>query len=359
MNQFLSRRRLVRRAAATLCLSLIVACVAGPAHAQQRLQSDRYKNGKVIREAFRKVVVEARKATVEILSGNKRVALGAIVDRDGYILTKASELEGSIRCRLDATWVVDANVVGVSLDDDLALIKIDASSLTPVKWHSEDPKVGQWLATAGRDEIPVSVGVVSVKRRNIPRVPGFLGVQIEQHEFGAKVVDVTKDSGAEKAGLKRGDVITWIAGADIRKREDLSNRIREFRPGDSLQMKVLREKQLLALSATLGSRQNLSSRGAVQNAMGGKLSERRAGFAGVLQHDSYLRPEECGGPVVDLKGRVVGVNIARAGRTESYAIPADRILALLPDLMSGKLAPPSSDPKLPPPPPGPAKRTRK
>jgi len=36
---------------------------------------------------------------------------------------------------------------------------------------------------------------------------------------------------------------------------------------------------------------------------------------------------------------VIGINIARAGRTESYAIPADAAQSLLLDLMSGKLAP--------------------
>ena len=32
-------------------------------------------------------------------------------------------------------------------------------------------------------------------------------------------------------------------------------------------------------------------------------------------------PADCGGPLVNLDGKVVGMNIARAGRTESYAIP--------------------------------------
>src|SRR5262249_54405804 len=46
-----------------------------------------------------------------------------------------------------------------------------------------------------------------------------------------------------------------------------------------------------------------------------------------------------GGPLVDLDGKAVGINIARAGRVESFAVPSDTVLALLPDLKSGKLAP--------------------
>ncbi len=52
-----------------------------------------------------------------------------------------------------------------------------------------------------------------------------------------------------------------------------------------------------------------------------------------------LKPQECGGPVIDLDGKAVGVNIARAGRVESYAIPSEVLKPLLHDLMSGKLAP--------------------
>jgi hypothetical protein len=36
----------------------------------------------------------------------------------------------------------------------------------------------------------------------------------------------------------------------------------------------------------------------------------------------------------------VGVNIARAGRVASYAAPTAQVLDILPELMSGKLAPP-------------------
>ena len=66
---------------------------------------------------------------------------------------------------------------------------------------------------------------------------------------------------------------------------------------------------------------------------------RRAGFPSYLQHDTILKPQDCGGPIVDLDGKVIGINIARAGRTETYTIPADAVRPLLFDMISGKLAP--------------------
>ncbi len=50
-----------------------------------------------------------------------------------------------------------------------------------------------------------------------------------------------------------------------------------------------------------------------------------------------LKPEECGGPVVDLNGQVVGLNIARSGRTESLMIPASVIQEVLQEQQAGKL----------------------
>ena len=54
---------------------------------------------------------------------------------------------------------------------------------------------------------------------------------------------------------------------------------------------------------------------------------------------AVVKPADCGGPLVDLDGNVIGINISRAGRTESWAIPTEVIMELLGDLKSGKLAP--------------------
>ena len=41
---------------------------------------------------YREVVDRVRRSTVRVMSGAKQVALGTVVDADGYILTKASQL---------------------------------------------------------------------------------------------------------------------------------------------------------------------------------------------------------------------------------------------------------------------------
>ena len=278
---------------------------------------------------------------MRVLSDGKEVALGAIVGADGWVLTKASELKGKLACRLKDGRLLQARFVGVHKDFDLGMLKVEAADLPTVRWSDgDDPAVGAWLATPGPGDVPIAVGVVGVPRRKIPPERGVLGISIAEAEPGPRVTKVFPNSGADKAGLKVGDVITQVAGKVVTTGRALSAELRTLRPGDSLTLHVVRSSQQVNLQATLGyPLTSILSRGMLQNRIGGKLSTRRAGFPVALQHDTVLRPEDCGGPVVDLSGKVIGINIARAGRTETFAIPAGEIVGLLEKLKSGKLAP--------------------
>ena len=50
-------------------------------------------------------------------------------------------------------------------------------------------------------------------------------------------------------------------------------------------------------------------------------------------------PNECGGPLVSLDGKVVGINIARGGRVDSYAMPAAETFEVFLQLRAGNLGP--------------------
>src|SRR5262249_44193374 len=109
------------------------------------------------------------------------------------------------------------------------------------------------------------------------------------------------------------------------------------KPGDEVVLKVKRGDEELEMKATLGKRP--VDRSDSQNRMGNTLSNRRGGFLTFLQHDTVLKPNECGGPLVDLDGRGGGVNVARAGRGETHVSASEVVLALLPDLKAGKFDP--------------------
>lgn len=289
--------------------------------------------------AFREVVANPAKSTVEVLCDHDVVALGTVVAANGYILTKASDLHGDIVCKLHDNRRFDAEVVGVNKRHDLALLKIDADNLTPVVWtdQSETP-VGSWLATPGLSEQPVSIGVISAAPRSIAAPRPILGVLLAQSEEGARIDEIMPGSGAEQANLQVGDVIVGCNDEEIKSREALIQRISQFQPGDTVTLMIRRGEESLKIEATLGpmSEPGEVNRHEFQNQLGGELSRRRAGFPSVFQHDTILQPHECGGPVVNLNGHAVGVNIARAGRVASYAIPASVVKEVLAELMHVK-----------------------
>jgi len=297
------------------------------------------RNAYKVKNAFRDAVRAPVRSTVRVLCDSRRVALGTIVDADGYVLTKASELKGETVCQLFDGRRLEADVVGTRDDHDLALLKIRANNLPVIDWSdSEPPSLGSWLATPGLETIPISIGVVSVGPRKIERRVPALGIIIEDSEKGPMIHQVVPESGAAKAGLRRNDVVVNLNGKRVESRDGLIQAIRKFRPGDKVRLRILRAKEELAIEATLGElAQIVHGREYFQNGLGGRLSERRAGFPLALQHDTVLQPNQCGGPVVDLDGKAVGINIARASRVASYALPASVVKPLLGELKSRQM----------------------
>ncbi len=68
---------------------------------------------------------------------------------------------------------------------------------------------------------------------------------------GVFVASVAENSGAKKAGLKKGDVIKEIDGLPIRRFADLTGYVNSKRPNDIINVKVLRKKQELVLPVKL------------------------------------------------------------------------------------------------------------
>jgi serine protease Do len=242
----------------------------------------------------------------------------------------------------------EAKIVGIHEPHDLALLKIEATGLRPVEWaSSKAAAVGHWVASAGPKEDPVAVGVVSVATRNVPAVKGpavtpnpragYLGVALDAGDGGVRVMQVMPNTPASKAGFKVNDLILTLAGKAVAQPDQFMAIMQKHRPGDEVTLTIRRGEEEVELKATLTKRP--VARGDMQNAMGSELSQRKTGFPTILQHDSVIKPSDCGSPLVDLEGRVVGLNICRWGRTETYAVPAEVIQKVLPDLMAGKLAP--------------------
>ena len=308
----------------------------------RRWAREHQRNNPAVLSAFRAVVEHAGRSTLLVYSEGRQVAYGTVVDTGGFILTKASELSGQLECQLADGRRIPTKVVGVHSELDLAMLKIDAAGAIPVRWQTEAQiRPGNWLATAGVDRTPLAIGVISVSARRIARARAILGIQLDEVSPAARVTHIYADSGAAAAGLKKGDVVVALNKNPIHSAQELINQLREFRPGDRVVLAIQRKDQEISAVATLQNAANtpMGQREHTTKSLGRKLSRRHSGFPRAFQHDSTLRPNECGGPVVDLTGRTIGINIAVADRVSTLALPVTSILPVLEELKSGKYAP--------------------
>lgn len=341
----------------SLLATMLLACLFGRAALADESEKENWlsrvrllpgeneRSHRSVKAAFRPAVKQANRSTVRVLSEGTQVSLGAIVRSNGFVVTKASDLKGRIECQFADGRRRAAKLVGLEASNDIALLKVEAQDLPVARWSSApSPIVGSWVATAGPSEYPTAIGIVSADARQLPRPQTVLGVGLEQVGRRARVNRVLTGSAAAKAGVQTGDFIANIDGAAMKSTNAVSATIQKMLPGDKITLGIERGNRIMSLRAVLGevSRLGNPDQAELMDSLGGPLSNRRHGFPYVLQHDTVLQPRDCGGPLVDLDGRIIGINIARVSRVASYAIPAHQMKPLLNDLFAGKY-PPAAD----------------
>ncbi len=307
------------------CLLLVF---AGAVHGD-----DRRDNGQMIR-LVRPLAESVGDSVAQVLIGGRPVALATVVGADGYLLTKRSELSGDpIRVRLSDGRMFPARVAAVRRANDLALLRVEASiMLKPVEFLPTTPPVASFLISVGRAGRPIGIGVVGGPERRIDH-QGRLGVILQENESDGRalVQGVWPDSGADVAGVEPGDLIVAINGRQENSRNGVMNTLRGMFPGESVRLTILRpndSREMDTIEMNAGIREfGVMQESENDSKVNGPRNVRLTGFDRVIQHDTVLDPDECGGPVLDSSGRVVGLNIARAGRVVSYSLPSSLVIS--------------------------------
>jgi len=302
------------------------------------------RDSESVLNAFLPAISEAPDSVVEIWVGEERVALGTIVSEDGEVLTKGSQITGAPTIRLASGEKVKAAVKGIDLKDDLALLKIDDVKTEPIRWdQASTPDVGAWVISALPGKDVGTIGIVSVGSREIPKERGALGVRLDNESEGVVVSDFSgSDTPAKRAGVRVGDRITEVNSEPLEEISDLIKAVQACSPGDVVVLSIERGEASLTLEVvldTLAVIDDAWKHKEMQENLGAELSLVRSGFTEAMQHDSELGPQDCGGPLLDLAGNPIGVNIARAGRVCSYTLPIEIVKTRLEVLRSGELAP--------------------
>lgn len=121
------------------------------------------------------------------------------------------------------------------------------------------------LVTAGMIAVFLIAGAslpAAGEKKEKDKERGYLGVHIERldsegkDEFGVKfgilVTQVEKGEAADKAGIKKYDVIQYVNGQRMRRSADLTDIIRDAGAGAKVTVKLIREGDAKTVTATLG-----------------------------------------------------------------------------------------------------------
>ncbi len=310
-----------------------------------RLPRSRYTSGEQTLRAFAPVSDATRDSIVKFNVNGATVTLGTVVDTNGLVLTKASELKkGKLTCWLATDQEVPAEVIRTDDDEDLALVRVHARGLKPIQWDTGGLSVGQWVVSPGIAETPQAVGIISALERRIRPSRALIGIRFDFSTSTPIIDEVFPGFDAEKAGLKAGDVIVALNNVTVTNREQVVQTLSAFREGNKVKLRLRRAKKefdtevrLMSLRSGLLAAQSYRQRR--MDPVTGDVSERAEGFAQAIEHDTVLPPWLCGGPLVNLDGKAIGINIARASRVTTYALPARLVKRILADLKSNQNPP--------------------
>jgi S1-C subfamily serine protease len=308
-------------------------------HLTDLLPEDQQSQGSRTLAAFRDVVASTKGCVVEVLDGDARVAFGTVVDADGFVLTKASEVPDDPRCRLADGRVLAVQVVGLDPAYDLALLRVPANNLKLVAWAStSETSVGSLVLAVNTGQLPLKLGSVSmpiqvfagpfsttVPRPPVKRVMPVGVVRSAVTGCGYSVESV--EGSAATVGILKGDLLESIAGKPIHSQEDVVNCVEGRRGGDQLPLQLVRAGKTLKLTLSLNTDPKTIT--------SSPLSNHRAMPPTALPVAVPVAADECGGPLVGLDGKVIGVIIGRPAVTFALVLPANLIAERLKDLKQG------------------------
>jgi len=256
--------------------------------------------------------------------------VGTMLRDTRWVISKNSRIGQQPKAMLDGQSI-GLEILRRDTDNDVVVLQTpEVLSRGVVLNANEDERlpVGSFLIVpdANGDGL---ISIVSSRRFQSRKQysRGFLGVvpSTFQSNGGAILAEVLNDGAAKRAGLRTGDVITRLNDSDIQTHQDMRSFLSRVDPNMTIIATVLRDENEVTKSILLGAFPSRSGHAADQLDKSG----RRDGFESVIPHDADLRPEDCGGPLFDLQGRFVGLNIARNSRVRSYALPATIISKLI------------------------------
>jgi serine protease Do len=149
--------------------------------------------------------------TADLIATQRASGSGVVVDPSGYILTNAHVVQGALRVSVEIhappegrsilaahSRTVNGQVVGMDLETDLAVIKVDAGALRAIPFaDSDEVSAGQLVMAFGSPlglQNSVSIGIVSAVARQLEPESPMIYIQtdasINPGSSGGPLVDI-------------------------------------------------------------------------------------------------------------------------------------------------------------------------
>ncbi len=163
---------------------------------------------------------------------------------------------------------VDGDNVFIMDGDEKTVIKIDGDEakkeftteygqhITIMKSESDDENTFEFLEDIDVEmdgDKKTEIRIMKTRKGN----GAFFGVMIDPSAEGMELLDVVKDSPAEKAGLKKGDILQSVNEHQISTYEELTKKLSNFKPGDSIVVMYRRDGQVNKVQANLADSKDI------------------------------------------------------------------------------------------------------
>src|SRR5439155_5157429 len=113
-------------------------------------------------------------------------------------------------------------------------------------WYRKDPKTVFAIVDCAK------IGMGKAPQMAQPVASGYLGVQGDSADAGARLTQVIEGGPAAKAGLKPGDIILSVDGNLALSYDDFTKILQGKKPGDKVVLKAARNRQGQDFTVTLG-----------------------------------------------------------------------------------------------------------
>lgn len=173
----------------------------------------------------------------------------AVSAQDQIIIRKKKDTKEKVTIVVEGDKItVNGKPVDEFKSEDLEISHFDMPDVQAFNYSFESPALERLHGLRDLQHSYGSGWAEGGRKRN----EAFLGVQTEETDKGARITEITKESPADKAGLKEDDYITKVNDKEVNGPDDLYEAIGEYKPEEKVSVTFTRngktEKKEIALA---------------------------------------------------------------------------------------------------------------